>query len=562
MGHELRELYGGCYRRLAGSAFALTGEVAAAEECVQAAFVEALGSRIRFGRQDDPEAWLRTAALTTALRLHRGSRNGPRPPVETPNSTATALLNAIRTLGHGDQDITALGVLAGLQPTEIARLVSSSPARVETRLTRGRKHLDEIDFGLPLAAAARETRIWVEQAVDAPPFEQLQLIARRRRRRHVLTGAAAVVVLVAAAVSVPAVVREHRPGPLVPVTQIKFTDRNHGYALIQPCSHGSCALRIARTVDGGEHWSQINIPHGPLKGMSNGIALGVCCGNRLSVSYSRLATAAERNRHEAASNGTIRIHAVSHDNGKHWTSARDTSDGLQVGDQTTTIPTGWLPLTDYGLDAPTVVAVNAVDDLERPLQHQPNLVTPDVSVPFRQNERIWATGGPTRDQLMFSDDEGRSWHHMNAPRLAQGQSIAALFPRPQGSVYVQTRLDGGTITGPTYRLDQRGKWTRLPGFGLDPDAVVSQTLPDGELWISDSQASIWRTQGAGTKVVAVHGPKLDGKTARLTLAGVTPDGTIYAQEPPGGRQDVVFSSRDDGRTWSVHDIRLPRSADP
>jgi hypothetical protein len=449
-----------------------------------------------------------------------------------------------------------------LPATEIAALTGSSPSRVDTRLTRSRKHLADVDFGLPLPAAVRETRIWVEQSAEPAPFDDLRKTARRRRQRRGLVSAAAAIVVVAAGVSVPVVVRNHEPGQLVSITQIKYVNQHDAYALLQPCNHGSCSIRIAHTIDGGQHWTPINVPHGPLQGMGSGMALGVCCNDRLSVSYTRPATPSEKQRHEVGSNGTIHIHAVSHDGGKHWTSGRDNDEGLQVGSKTAVVPDGWIPLTDYGLDTPTVVAVNSVDEVERPLQHQPDLVAPDVSVPFRQNGRIWAIGGPTHGALEYSDDEGGSWHPMDAPDLPQGATIAAIFPRPGGSAYLETRLAGGKDAGPTYRLDQHNQWTKLPGLGLSKNAVASTVLPNGELWISDPQYSTWRTQGRGAKAVKVSGPQLDGGPVKLALAGITPDGVMYAMEPEGGRQDVVFSSRDNGAHWTVHEIRLPHNSDP
>ncbi len=559
MGHDLRALYGGCYRRLVGQVFALTRDIADAEECVRSAFVEAILARFRFRRRDDPEAWLRTAALRIARRRRR---KHPIVQADLPNSTATAVLDAVQSLATGDREVAALGVIAELPATEIATLTGSSPSRIEARLTRSRKHLDDVDFGLPLPAAVRETRIWVEQSVDPGPFDDLRKTARRRRQRRGLVGAAAVLVVAAASISVPVVVRNHEPGQLESITQIKYVNQHEAYALLQPCEHGSCSIRIAHTTDGGQHWNSISVPHGPLQGMGGGMALGVCCGDRLSVSYTRPATPAEKQRHDAGSGGTIHIHAVSHDGGKHWTSGRDNDKGLRVGPQTAVVPDGWIPLTDYGMDIPTVVAVNSVDEVERPLQHQPDLVGPDVSVPFRQNGRIWAIGGTTRGELAYSDDEGASWHTMAAPHLPQGATVAAIFPRPGGSAYLETRLAGGRNAGPTYRLDKQKRWTELPKLGLGKNAIPSAVLPNGEMWISDPQYSTWRTRGNGGKAVKVTGPQLDGATVKLALAGITPDGVLYAMEPEGGRQDVVFSSRDNGAHWTVHEIRLPHNSEP
>lgn len=567
--HDLRALYAAAYRRLVGQVYALTQDRAAAEQWVQDAFVRAAAAGRWFGRHDDPESRLRAVALRSARR-HRtaGSARGLGPHGKlaeesddgelSPSESAVAVLKAIQDLPPHDRDVAALGIFAGVQAAEIASLIGSSPAKVETRLTRSRRRLSAEEYGIPLTAALHEARVWVEQSADPPPFDTLLAAGRHRRRRTGVFGAAAAAAIVAAGVTVPVVVRDVQPGPLVSVSQIKFVDHDNGYALVQPCHAGKCQLRIARTSDAGRHWSPIDIPHGPLTGMTNGIALAVCCGNRVSVTYSRLATAAERAQHLAASDGTIRIHAVSDNGGKRWSSAPDHSDGLKIGPATDRVPAGWTPITDYGLTRPRVVAMNSVDEVERPLAHQPSLANPDVAVPFQEGGRIWAVGGPRREQLAYSDDNGHSWRPTSAPKLSRGQTISAVFPRPGNSLYVQTRTAGGQKAGPTYRLDNQRHWTKLPAFGLSQDAVAGTVLPNGELWISDAKYHTWRTTDGGTHVQRAPGPKLDGSTVRLALAGVTPDGTIYALEPPGGRQNVVFTSTDNGQHWTPRDIRLPK----
>jgi RNA polymerase sigma-70 factor (ECF subfamily) len=557
MGHDLRALYGGAYRRLVGQVYALTQDRAAAEQWVQDAFVRAASAGRWFGRHDDPESRIRAVALRSARRRRKPAEESDDGEL-SPSESAIAVLKALRELPAHDRDVAALGIFAGVPSAEIASVVGSSPTKVDARLTRSRRRLTAGDYGIPLTAALHEARVWIEQSADPPPFDTLLAAGRHRRRRTGAWGVAAVAAVLAAGVTVPIVVRDVQPGPLVSVSQIKFVDRNNGYALVQPCHKGKCTLQIARTADAGRHWSSINIPHGPLTGMTNGIALAVCCGNRVSVTYSRLASSSERAQHLAASDGTIRIRAVSDNAGKHWTSGPDHSDGLKVGPATHTVPAGWTPITDYGMSQPQVVAMNSVDEVERPLSHQPGLANPDVSVPFQQGGRIWAVGGSRRDQLAYSDDNGNSWQPTNAPKMADGQAISAVFPRPGNSLYVQTRTAGGQKTGPTYRLDAAQRWTKLPAFGLSQDAVAGTVLPNGELWISNAKYQTWRTTDGGTHVQSSPGPKLDGADVRLALAGVTPDGTIYALEPPGGRQNVVLTSTDNGQHWNARDIRLPR----
>ena len=59
----MREVYDVSYPRLVVQLFALTGDLADAEDAVQEAFVKALGKGGGFEQVDNPEAWLRTVAL-------------------------------------------------------------------------------------------------------------------------------------------------------------------------------------------------------------------------------------------------------------------------------------------------------------------------------------------------------------------------------------------------------------------------------------------------------------------------------------------------------------------
>ena len=59
----VREVYDASYRRLVVQLFALTGDLADAEDAVQEAFVTALGKGRAFANLDNREAWLRTVAL-------------------------------------------------------------------------------------------------------------------------------------------------------------------------------------------------------------------------------------------------------------------------------------------------------------------------------------------------------------------------------------------------------------------------------------------------------------------------------------------------------------------
>ncbi|WP_159081580.1 RNA polymerase sigma factor [Nocardioides sediminis] len=74
---DLRHVYDVAYPRLVAQLYRVTGDLAEAEELVQGAFVRASTAERRFRRADDPEAWLRTAALRARRREPPVRHPGP-----------------------------------------------------------------------------------------------------------------------------------------------------------------------------------------------------------------------------------------------------------------------------------------------------------------------------------------------------------------------------------------------------------------------------------------------------------------------------------------------------
>jgi len=63
---EIQNLYAASYRRLLGQLIGVPGSVAEAEDVLQEAFVRCLDHPGRLLGADNPEAWLRTAAINIA----------------------------------------------------------------------------------------------------------------------------------------------------------------------------------------------------------------------------------------------------------------------------------------------------------------------------------------------------------------------------------------------------------------------------------------------------------------------------------------------------------------
>jgi len=147
--HDLGEVYAGSYRRLVVRLYAITTDLAEAEEVVQEAFVRVLASPRRLRDVDSPEAWLfRTAvnlARTRARRrlvLDRVLRRVGEPPVVPDTSDDhVALIAALRGLPAGQRYALALHYLLDLPIEEVAEVLGVSVGTVKSRLHRGRAAL-------------------------------------------------------------------------------------------------------------------------------------------------------------------------------------------------------------------------------------------------------------------------------------------------------------------------------------------------------------------------------------------------------------------------------------
>ncbi len=148
----LSRVYDSSYRRLVGQLYAVCGDLAEAEDVVQEAFARAVAQGSRFGRLDNPEAWLRTVSVNVARTRHRrramgerlGLRASGRHPAQHPPDLAddrVALVAALRRLPAGQREALALHYLADLPLHEVARTLDVPVGTVKARLSRGRTAL-------------------------------------------------------------------------------------------------------------------------------------------------------------------------------------------------------------------------------------------------------------------------------------------------------------------------------------------------------------------------------------------------------------------------------------
>lgn len=147
---ELEELFRASHRRLLLSMYAITGNLAEAQDVVADAFVVAVSRRDKVLSADNPQAWLqRVARNIAASRWRRALRlrsllpkAAPPDPVSAEISPdRVALMAAIRQLPRGQAEAVALHYIADLPIDEIAEIQGVAVGTVKARLHRARTTL-------------------------------------------------------------------------------------------------------------------------------------------------------------------------------------------------------------------------------------------------------------------------------------------------------------------------------------------------------------------------------------------------------------------------------------
>jgi len=141
--------YRASYQRQLLYAYALTGNVADAQDVVQEAYVRAWQRWDHIRRYDQPEVWLRTVAWRLAANRWRALRNATRTlvrlgassEVAEPSPDTVALVAALRQIPDAQRRAIVLHHLCGLSVDEVAVEVDASVNPVKSRLARGRAAL-------------------------------------------------------------------------------------------------------------------------------------------------------------------------------------------------------------------------------------------------------------------------------------------------------------------------------------------------------------------------------------------------------------------------------------
>jgi RNA polymerase sigma-70 factor, ECF subfamily len=149
---EFDAFYAATSRRLLHQMYAMTGNLADAQELVQEAYARAWQRWSTVSTYDDPQAWVRTVAWRLAASRWRRAktavaalaRHGAPEPVAEPSIDNVALVAALRQIPEAQRRAIVLHHLCGLSVTEVAHETSSPEGTVKARLSRGRAALAEL----------------------------------------------------------------------------------------------------------------------------------------------------------------------------------------------------------------------------------------------------------------------------------------------------------------------------------------------------------------------------------------------------------------------------------
>jgi RNA polymerase sigma-70 factor, ECF subfamily len=141
--------YAGTNRRVLHQMYAMTGNLADAQELVQEAYARAWQRWSTVSAYEDPQAWVRTVAWRLAASKWRLTKNamaalvrhGPAENTPEPSIDNVALVQALRQIPEVQRRAIVLHHLVGLSVAEVADETHSPEGTVKARLARGRAAL-------------------------------------------------------------------------------------------------------------------------------------------------------------------------------------------------------------------------------------------------------------------------------------------------------------------------------------------------------------------------------------------------------------------------------------
>jgi RNA polymerase sigma-70 factor (ECF subfamily) len=152
--------------RLLHVLYAMTGDLAEAQDVVQEAYARAWQRWASVSRYDEPTAWVRTVAWRLAISRRRKARNrlgaalrlhAISAPVREPSPDTAAIVAALRTLPEAQRRALALHYLCDLSVDDVAAETGVSAGPVKSRLSRGRAALASVLSDSPEHIEIEET---------------------------------------------------------------------------------------------------------------------------------------------------------------------------------------------------------------------------------------------------------------------------------------------------------------------------------------------------------------------------------------------------------------------
>ena len=158
---DFTAFYDATWPRTVACAYAMTGDLAAAEDLAQEAYSRAWPRWKALKEYDDPGAWVRQVATRLAVSRWRRTRtalnflarHAAPEPMAPPSETTMLLVGALRQIPEAQRRSIVLHHLAELPVAEVARLEHCPEGTVKARLSRGRAALAVL-LGEPTTPAA------------------------------------------------------------------------------------------------------------------------------------------------------------------------------------------------------------------------------------------------------------------------------------------------------------------------------------------------------------------------------------------------------------------------
>jgi RNA polymerase sigma-70 factor (ECF subfamily) len=154
---DFAAFYDATWRRTVACAYAVLGDLGAAEEAAQEAYTKAWPRWSKLATYDDPGAWVRQVATRQAISGWRRRRTARRhlatttPPEASPppDENTVALVAALKQLPEAQRRALVLHHLAGFSVADIAVAERCPEGTVKARLSRGRAALVPLLGGTP-----------------------------------------------------------------------------------------------------------------------------------------------------------------------------------------------------------------------------------------------------------------------------------------------------------------------------------------------------------------------------------------------------------------------------